>query len=800
MVAYSSTRKGFNAFNSSRFHVSNTFCPSFNEATSGRYLVRIDEKIGGANLAKICDVFVCKGVGVRSLEEIQKKNTMRKVILLLLIATGLQAQQSIPAIRGEINTYFPTNNAKQIQAVKLRETFNDVLDHVDTLNKKKYGKTITQIRAINNNHYEIVYVLDSLKQGWFYYDNDDTATADDGNNTIVAANGYRYKRSIILAPVVSVNGKTGVVVLNKDDIFGIDSIETKDIKSDAVTYAKMQNVVTNQRVLGRTSGAGGNVEELSLSQMMDWASSTQGTILYRGASGWVALAPSTAGFVLRTGGAGANPSWGSASVADGDKGDITVSGNDTNWTIDNSAVTYAKIQNVSATNRLLGRSTAGAGAVEEITVGGDISQSGSNFTINANAVVDADIRQSAGLSVIGRSASTTGNVADITAANDGDVLRRSGTSLGFGTVATAGIANSAVTYAKIQNVSATQRVLGRNTAGAGVTEEVSASGVLDWIGATQGQILFRGASGWSVLGAGVAGQLLSTGGAGSNPSWVAAPGSPFASDISTNSVDVGRGGGNISDNTRVGTSAFAATNTQGEGTAIGYFALKSNTSGANNTAIGAYALENNTTQGTNTAVGARALRALTGGSSSTAVGWYSAFQTTSGTGNTSLGSSTLYSNISGSYNTAIGYQALQNNTGGYNTAVGFGAGQGITSSIQNTIIGQYSSAGLTTGNYNTIIGSNISGLSSSLSNNIIIADGQGNRRINVDASGRVGIGTNTPSTTAILDLTSTTGGLLLPRMTTTQRDAIVSPPAGLLIFNTTTDTAQVRTSTTWVSL
>jgi len=63
-------------------------------------------------------------------------------------------------------------------------------------------------------------------------------------------------------------------------------------------------------------------------------------------------------------------------VTDGSKGDITVSGSGATWTINanavvtadiaGSAVTYAKIQNVSATDRLLGRSTAGAGVVEEI--------------------------------------------------------------------------------------------------------------------------------------------------------------------------------------------------------------------------------------------------------------------------------------------------------------------------------------------------------------------------------------------------------------------------------------------------
>jgi hypothetical protein len=52
-------------------------------------------------------------------------------------------------------------------------------------------------------------------------------------------------------------------------------------------------------------------------------------------------------------------------IGNGDKGDITVSGG--TWTIDNAAVTYAKIQNVSATDRVLGRSSAGAGDIQEIT-------------------------------------------------------------------------------------------------------------------------------------------------------------------------------------------------------------------------------------------------------------------------------------------------------------------------------------------------------------------------------------------------------------------------------------------------
>lgn len=53
-------------------------------------------------------------------------------------------------------------------------------------------------------------------------------------------------------------------------------------------------------------------------------------------------------------------------IADGDKGDITVSSSGSTWTIDNLAVTYAKIQNVSDTNKILGRVSSGAGVIEEI--------------------------------------------------------------------------------------------------------------------------------------------------------------------------------------------------------------------------------------------------------------------------------------------------------------------------------------------------------------------------------------------------------------------------------------------------
>ena len=66
----------------------------------------------------------------------------------------------------------------------------------------------------------------------------------------------------------------------------------------------------------------------------------------------------------------------------------------------------------------------------------------------------------------------------------------------------------------------------------------------------------------------------------------------------------------------------------------------------------------------------------------------------------------------------------------------------------------------------------------------IITSGIANAQNTFPASGAVGIGTASPNSSSILDITSTTKGVLLPRMTKNQRDAIGSPVNGLLIFQT----------------
>lgn len=67
--------------------------------------------------------------------------------------------------------------------------------------------------------------------------------------------------------------------------------------------------------------------------------------------------------------------------------------------------------------------------------------------------------------------------------------------------------------------------------------------------------------------------------------------------------------------------------------------------------------------------------------------------------------------------------------------------------------------------------------------------------------GAVGIGTASPNASALLDLTSTTKGLLLMRMTKAQRDAISSPADGLVIYQTDNNIGlKVRVSGAWHSI
>jgi hypothetical protein len=72
--------------------------------------------------------------------------------------------------------------------------------------------------------------------------------------------------------------------------------------------------------------------------------------------------------------------------------------------------------------------------------------------------------------------------------------------------------------------------------------------------------------------------------------------------------------------------------------------------------------------------------------------------------------------------------------------------------------------------------------------------------VRIDTSGNVGIGTTAPNASAILDAQSTTKGVRMPNMTTTQKNAIATPAAGLMVFDTTLAKLCVYSGAAWQTI
>ena len=69
------------------------------------------------------------------------------------------------------------------------------------------------------------------------------------------------------------------------------------------------------------------------------------------------------------------------------------------------------------------------------------------------------------------------------------------------------------------------------------------------------------------------------------------------------------------------------------------------------------------------------------------------------------------------------------------------------------------------------------------------------------AQNNMGIGTNTPDPSALVDMQATDKGMLVPRMTTAQRTAIVSPANALLVYDTDAQCFYYfKTATGWTDL
>jgi hypothetical protein len=222
------------------------------------------------------------------------------------------------------------------------------------------------------------------------------------------------------------------------------SIRNQYIQDGAVTASKLESASDGELFIGNGTGF------------------TKATIT---AGANVTVTNTSGGITIASTGSGG----GGTLPPDGGYGDVTVSSSGTVWTIDNDAittskidddaVTYAKIQNVSATNKLLGRSTAGAGDIEEITctsfartllddadnstarntlgLGTIATQNNTSVSITGGTAILASLTLTNDLAISdgGTGASTASvarnNLLPSQAASSGEFLRTDGTNVAF---------------------------------------------------------------------------------------------------------------------------------------------------------------------------------------------------------------------------------------------------------------------------------------------------------------------------------------------------------------------------------
>lgn len=155
-----------------------------------------------------------------------------------------------------------------------------------------------------------------------------------------------------------------------------------------------------------------------------------------------------------------------------------------------------------------------------------------------------------------------------------------------------------------------------------------------------------------------------------------------------------------------------------------------------------------------------------------------------------------YNAASATHSNFLGRDCGLNATGAsYSTFLGYNIGNATTHTI--------------TGSNNVLIGLNITTPVAASANMFSIGNvlygfntnaTLGNPQTAAQTNGQVSIGTNSPSASAIFQTDSTTRGILLPRMTTTQKNAISSPAQGLMIFDTTLVKLCVYSGTAWETI
>ena len=193
--------------------------------------------------------------------------------------------------------------------------------------------------------------------------------------------------------------------------------------------------------------------------------------------------------------------------------------------------------------------------------------------------------------------------------------------------------------------------------------------------------------------------------------------------------------------TIVGYNAGCNITTGDSNSLVGFGAGLGVTTGTCNTVFGFCALTaaGVVNQANNVAIGAFAGAAVTLGAN-TLVGFCSGASLTGTPANTFIGCGAGRLSTTGQQNTAIGCGAIGSGvtTGSNNFAGGVLAGDALTSGSTNTFLGYTSGRLVTTGGQNTIVGAY--GGTTTLANNVVLADGAGTIRFQSNASGAISLG------------------------------------------------------------
>ena len=281
-------------------------------------------------------------------------------------------------------------------------------------------------------------------------------------------------------------GSAGVTSLTAGA--GIDTQPDTIVATGIIALAP----VADRTVMANTSGGAAPPVAMTLTALFDAVvSNARGTVFTRTIAGWAGLAPGTNGYFLRTNGSGADVSW------DAPAGGGTVTSIATGAGLTGGPITGAgTISLASVADKNLLANISGASAAPA--------------AVTVSQLLDSALSAAQG-AVIYRSGTAWVALAPGTS---GQILTTGGAS------ANPSWANAAAAAPIANNL-----ILGNISGATAAPIGVSLTNVIDAVfGSTRGMILYRGATGWAALPAGTAGQVLTTGGTATDPSWAASSG------------------------------------------------------------------------------------------------------------------------------------------------------------------------------------------------------------------------------------------------------------------------------------